>query len=106
MRTRMRWQRPTRRPRPIPKTVWPRCWNAGGPDSSGGVDRRGEPLQLDRLGLDGRRRQLQWDAVDHARHRALFPIEIQRAMLEVLHDPLRLLYLAAGWQAQRATLEA
>ena len=50
--------------------------------------------------------QLQRDAVDDARHRALLAVEVQRAVLEVLHDPLRLLDLAAGRQAERAALEA
>ena len=38
--------------------------------------------------------------------RALLPIEVQRAVLEVLHDPLRLLDLAAGGQAECAAFEA
>jgi hypothetical protein len=50
--------------------------------------------------------QFDWDAVDHARDGALLPVEVQRAVLEVLHDPQGFLDLAAGRQPERATLES
>src|SRR6476659_6699419 len=70
-------------------------------DGLGGADGRREPLELDR-GVGGRRfGQLGRNSVDDPGDGALLPVEVQRAVLEVLHDPLRLLDLAAGRQAER-----
>ena len=67
---------------------------------------RFEPLELHGRPVGRRRRQLLGHTVDDPCHRALFAVEVQRAVLEVLHDPLRFLDLAAGRQAQRAALVA
>ena len=55
-----------------------------------------EALQLDRRGTGRGRRKLQRDTVDDPGDGALLPVEVQRAVLEVLDDPLRFLELAAG----------
>ena len=67
---------------------------------------RAEPFDLyGSVGAD-RGWQLDGDTVDDPRHGALFAVEVQRAVLEVLHDPLRLLDLAAGRQPQSAAFVA
>src|SRR5690606_33532775 len=117
MRTRRRSRRPTRSPRRTPMTGWPGCWSGGGcstgsraVESQGrylsGIDRRGEAFQLHRIGVRFRQRDLQLHPVDHPDDPAVLPVEVQRAVLEVLHDPLRLVDLRAGRQAEQAAFEA
>ena len=69
-----------------------------------GRDDAAEPLELDRRAVHRRRRHHQRHPVDHPQDVVGLPVEVQGAVLEVLHDPLGFLDLGAGGQAQRATL--
>src|SRR3954465_3488186 len=94
----------TRSRRRTPTTAWPGCWSAGG-SRSARVDRF-DPLGLHGRSVSRRRWQLFGYAVDDPCHRAVFAIEVQRAVLEVLHDPLWFLNFAAGGQSERAAFVA
>src|ERR1700761_5922217 len=78
---------------------WRGCWNGGG-YSFALAHGWGEPLELHRRSAWRRRRQFLDNAVNHPADATAEPVEVQRAVLEVLLDPLRFLKLAAGRQAQ------
>ena len=67
---------------------------------------RAETLQLGRWSVEGRGQQHQADAVDHSDHVVGLAVEVQRPMLEVLHDPLRFGDLPAGGHSERTSLVA
>src|ERR1700733_15197988 len=109
----MRSQRPMRSPHPTPTTGWREYWNVCGCSSAPmrvavSVSRvHGcEPLELNGWSRCWRRRQFLDNAVDDPADPAAEPVEIQRAVLEVLLHPLRLLEFGARRQAQGPPLVA
>ena len=73
--------------------------------SAGGLD-SAETFQLRRRTFDRRQGHQQGDPVDHPNDIVSLAIEVQGAVGEVLHDPLRLGDLATGRQTKRSEFVA